>query len=920
MRPLKLTVSAFGPYANEISIDFTKLGESGLYLITGDTGAGKTTIFDAITFALYGEASGDNRESNMLRSKYAANDTRTFVNLEFSYAGKIYKVSRNPEQERPRARGEGNTKEAANAELTLPDGRIITKQRDVNKAVSDIIGLDCNQFTQIAMIAQGDFLKLLNAPTEERKVIFQKIFCTHNYSKLQEALKTETLGLNRQYEEIAKSVAQYIDNFSCDENSMYSQIINDAKRNRNYSADTIELLMKVIQSEDESEKRLDEEIAKITKEIENITVRITKAESILSAKERLCEIARSIDNKAKEKAQLQYDYDEAKKSQPQIIEVSKLIEKIENEFDLYDEHEEKNRAQYENLNSLEQLNKQLMELESSNEANNHALEEYRVKLSVLENVGADKVKYETQKTELERRMNSIVSLEKDFNELSRCQRDLNIAQTIYKEAQLKAEDSRKKYEAMHKSFLDEQAGILAQNLKEGLPCPVCGSTIHPHLAEVSDCAPNQQELKKCESQTKQLEELANKASEDAGKKKGILEEKQLSVEKMCAECFPNKNGKWEEIIKEEKENLCKKILECEQKIADIVQQIKEKENLVKTITDSEKKKANLGDEITDLKTKSAALISTINNLKDCICTLEKKLSYKDKNAAQEKKNELLIVKQQLEEKLSTTEDLLNKCVAEINQFEADKRAIENHAKESIDIDIEVERAKSKEYTNEQTQLSKYRDEVHSRNVSNRNILNSVREQLKNYFEIEEKLTWIKALSDTANGTISGKDKIMLETYIQMAYFDRVIARANTRLMFMSSGQYELIRQVQAGNLRSQSGLELNVIDHYNGSERSVKTLSGGESFKAALSLALGLSDEIQSSVGGIRLDTMFVDEGFGSLDEDSLQQAIKALVELSDENRLVGIISHVAELKERIDKQIYIYKDKTGGSKIAIRN
>ena len=222
MRPNKLIMSAFGPYAGRVELNLDKLGKSGLYLITGDTGAGKTTIFDAITYALFGEASGDNRETTMFRSKYADLDTPTLVELYFSYGDKEYYVKRNPEYERPRTRGDGVTTEKANAELKLPDGRIITKLKEVNNAIVEILGVDRNQFTQIAMIAQGDFLKLLLASTDERKKIFQKLFKTQNYYVLQEKLKSESGKLSHEYDEIKSSIEQYINGIACNEDNVLS--------------------------------------------------------------------------------------------------------------------------------------------------------------------------------------------------------------------------------------------------------------------------------------------------------------------------------------------------------------------------------------------------------------------------------------------------------------------------------------------------------------------------------------------------------------------------------------------------------------------------------------------------------------------------------------------------------------------------
>lgn len=245
-------------------------------------------------------------------------------------------------------------------------------------------------------------------------------------------------------------------------------------------------------------------------------------------------------------------------------------------------------------------------------------------------------------------------------------------------------------------------------------------------------------------------------------------------------------------------------------------------------------------------------------------------------------------------------------------------ALTAQLKDAEEIDVDTEKKRQTELTTEKADLTKAITVISSRLDRNGEALKNIRKGSGRLTEVETKWTWVKALSNTANGNIGGKEKIMLETYVQMTYFDRILARANTRFMIMSGGQYELKRRIEAENNRSQSGLELDVIDHYNGTERSVKTLSGGESFKASLSLALGLSDEIQSSAGGIRLDTMFVDEGFGSLDDESLQQAMRALYGLTEGNRLVGIISHVSELKEKIDKQIVVTKEKSGGSRAEI--
>ena len=294
------------------------------------------------------------------------------------------------------------------------------------------------------------------------------------------------------------------------------------------------------------------------------------------------------------------------------------------------------------------------------------------------------------------------------------------------------------------------------------------------------------------------------------------------------------------------------------------------------------------------------------------------MKFKSKKEAEETvkhlKNGIQLHKNALEKVETEYADLEKELAGLKGKIDQLKKQLES--KEDIDTEKLLEEKNA--LTEKKTELTEKSETISTRIYTNNRAKENISKKATELTTIEEKWTWVKALSNTANGNISGKEKIMLETYIQATFFDRIIDRANTRLMVMSGGQYELIRRQEASNYRSQSGLELDVKDHYNGSIRNVKTLSGGESFKASLSLALGLSDEIQSNAGGIKLDTMFVDEGFGSLDEESLQQAIKALADLSEGNRLVGIISHVAELKERIDKQVIVTKEKTGGSKVTI--
>ena len=318
--------------------------------------------------------------------------------------------------------------------------------------------------------------------------------------------------------------------------------------------------------------------------------------------------------------------------------------------------------------------------------------------------------------------------------------------------------------------------------------------------------------------------------------------------------------------------------------------------------------------LTEINDAVKAKIAENDSLEKRIAELKAKLTFETKAEAE---TEITALTEKAEELVKSCEDALkalNESNEKLASLEAAKKEIVKRIGEDIAIDLEKETEKLTILEAQLAELDRQAKTVHSRIGTNQSALDNIKQKSGDLVATEKKYAWVKALSNTANGQLSGKEKIMLETYIQMNYFDRIINRANTRLMIMTDGQYDLVRRKEALSKSGQSGLDLDVIDHYNGSHRSVKSLSGGESFKASLALALGLADEIQSSAGGIKLDTMFVDEGFGSLDEESLAAAMKALSSLAEGNRLVGIISHVGELKQKIDKQIIVKKDKVGGS------
>ena len=921
MRPLKLTMSAFGPYAGRTEIDFEKLGTAGLYLITGDTGAGKTTLFDAITFALYGEPSGDNRETVMLRSKYADRTTPTEVELVFSCGEKGYRVRRNPEYDRPKARGEGFTTEKAGAELIFDDGHVITKLKEVNSAMIEILGIDRGQFTRIAMIAQGDFLKLLLASTDERKRIFRKIFHTDLYSRLQERLKEENSHLRSQHRQTVAGIRQYAEGIVApgdDEKAV--EILEkistcSGEEAAVWSGEAQEMLERLIDSDRQTqqelitrEKRLDEEIGSLDREL-------TRAMELEKAARLRSESERALETEKPRLEQLERIFHETEKRMPEAQQLTKEIAAVEAQKDDYDKLEEKLRMLKAAQRDVEELSEKLerkKEAERMLRDRAAALDEEMERLA-----GADSEKtiLTARRSQAEDRSGELKQLSADVVSLKAVEKELSSAQRQYMEAEKNAVVMKEKYETMNRAYLHQQAGILASGMEAGQPCPVCGSTSHPHPASLPDGAPTKEELEFSKEASERAEEKRRMCSEKSGRIKGAFEEKKTAVEKKAQELLESPAA---EILDEEIRRQSQLLEKLDGQLKAVEAQVSRKAAIEKERPRLTKELDEMGAEIrllSDRLTHRAAEEMAASEQADA---LRKTLKYDSRDKADEAVAAMEKKREDIESAVRETRKAMEDCDKKITVLRGKIEETTKLLKNDEKVDREEADARRKELVYEKKILQKDIGDIRLRLSSNLRTRDAMTEKMKELKAIDSKWSWVGALSDTANGNIAGKEKIMLETFVQTAYFDRVISRANVRLMVMTGGQYELKRSRQAENNRSQSGLELDVTDHYNGSERSVKTLSGGESFKASLSLALGLADELQATAGGIRLDTMFVDEGFGSLDEESLQQALKALADLAEGNRLVGIISHVSDLKERIDRQIVVKKDRNGGSRVQV--
>ncbi|MBR6743926.1 MAG: SMC family ATPase [Clostridia bacterium] len=920
MRPTKLTVSAFGPYAEKITLEFDRLGENGLYLITGNTGAGKTSIFDAIAYVLYDKPSSDVRDDSMLRAKYAAPSLETYVEMEFLYRNQPYRVRRNPEYERPKTRGGGTTKQSPKAELQYPDGHIVSKnKKEVTKAIEALLGIDRNQFLQIAMIAQGDFLRLLLAKTDERKAIFRKIFKTQIFESVQLQLKEDVKQLSAKLEESSKSILAYSKNIVCDPHH-YLVYEAEAVRNGAFSTeDTVKLLEILIEDDRMRENQISSRSSIVAQALSMANVNIGKAKEyqknlalLREKKERLSEMEARL-------AQAGEDLEVQRARQSQRDRNEADIAELEATIPRYDELHILKREISALDEQIQRESREKTDCVTASMGKERDLLRMRAQHLELQDADARKGQLEVSKNQLLAEEYALNGLLDDLNGYAKLCNEYQQKQTEYLLCASQFRSAAAEHQRLQLAFLNEQAGIMATTLTDGEPCPVCGAHHHPSPARTTRSAPSESDLKKAKAVADDLQAVADRKSAECARLKGQAETElakmQAKIEELLG-AYP-----WERV----RDELIKKINAVRRNLSSLEKVIEEENNRLSIKKTLERKIPELENEIALARTKTEALTKSLSASQakreekaNRVSAIAATLKYYERGIAVVTLANLKQRREDMKKALENAMLAFNAIDKSVSVLHGEIASLEKIIEAAADIDLETE-LKNRVQLMELTELlQKDFSDVSSRLFINRNALEQIRKNAAKACEHETTYRWLNALSETANGGLGGKEKIMFETYVQMEYFDRILCRANFQLRRMTGGQYEMLRHEAKGDLKAQSGLDLDVIDHYNGSVRPVHSLSGGEAFKAALSLALGLSDEIQASAGGVRLDCMFIDEGFGSLDDESLRVAVSVLQELTEGNRLVGIISHVSELKNKIEKQIVVTKEISGGSRCRI--
>ena len=1039
MKPLRLELSAFGPYAGLCAVDFASLGPSGLFLITGDTGAGKTTLFDGISYALFGETSGENRKNGGLRSDFAPPETRTEVTLTFSHRGEVY--TRRPEQSRPKKRGEGLIHQAAEAELFLPDGRTVSKTTEVTAEITALLRFDYTQFKQLCMLAQGEFLRLLLADSKSRGEILRRIFGTGILQRFQ----LELLELARQKGgEVLAARTHVGDNcrrILAEEGSPLAEAREAAAHEDGFYAawDLCALLERqnrmdaACLAEQERELRQLDEEQRRTADALGRAREMEEKRRLLAAREQdlalmredaaemealrgslhdaamAAELAepralwqtanRAYREKERDAGRADQDYAQAEADlqalAPQLEEIPKKTARLR-----------EREAQAARLSGLLPVYERL-------EA--HRQDDGRVE-AALEALRQDRKEAGMQETEIDRMLRQMqetyraldaaplqlqrdraaheeaLRLQAEYEDLKKAAAALTAETAAHVRLREQWEAAQSVYEnaaatalRLDRLYFAAQAGIFAASLRDGTPCPVCGSPHHPSPAALPKEAPGEAALEAAKEKRDALEARCRRLSEEAGRMSAVWEEKRRAfAARMTTAGFdpdPANTGTVLDTALEENRVRIRALTEA---VARDEQALAEREALPSMIEEwtarreahtlAEKAREERERELLSVQAAAKAgeaacladippSLPTIGALRqeDAAIRADIRRLTDELDAVSRRRDELTLRRERfltardearsaveilaasaagretayltaLSERHFTDDAAMQAALLPPGEQQARQRRLEEYAAALHAAEADVNRLTAEtagaSHTAAEMEALKERQatlaagieerreqgsSLSSRLDQNRRILAELREKLREHEALEKEYLSLRELADVANGRLAGKKRIAFETAVQAVYFDEILGEANRRLAGMTNNRYRLVRHEDAERLNDR-GLELGVIDGHTGKERHVSTLSGGEGFIASLALALGLSDVVQRRSGGVVVETLFVDEGFGSLDAESLDTAVKTLQTLAGADRLIGIISHVDELKERIDKKILVRRSPRGST------
>jgi len=1038
MRAIRLKLTAFGPYLQEQIVDFNDLGKESIFLITGPTGAGKTTIFDAICYALYGRASGSDREQDSLRSDFANADEQTEVQFTFSLHEQTYEVTRKPKQVRKKARGDGYTDEPAQATLyEIVDGEkqlMASRITMINEIIQDKIGFDYDQFSKMVLIPQGEFRKLISENSREREAVLQSIFNTYVYKKLTEELRSQA----KQLEEEIKSLDHLIQHETMKIKWEHEQIDE---------SDTIEKIVEKLQDEmakieqqiqlDGKERKKREELLEKAQNIyymnQTLEQKFSEYEQLLQEQKEL-DVKTPIIEEKKSKLQLalkaqnvipyeeqsnarkkewQEQQEKVKKQQEKVTIITtshetiqrKHQEESEKQGDLEKIQEEIKQAkqhmeQINHYNTLKQdaekihlksetEHKQLTKLEENIKKCEQDIEKIDQELSKEQEVT---ITYYQTKDQLDKAQHTLKKLDHLLTEYNKLEKLRSHYLSIHKQYQEKSralENLQEKYEHLDNKQKEQYAAYMAHQLETGEACPVCGSLEHPskavhqtELVNLTSFEELKQKLQKKQEAFLTFEKVYNDCKSDGRSQRDIVNNLQQDLAEEGKDLHSEADKDIDLITINKQRTTCQQVitdLERQQKETSLLLAKMKEQKTAKTDLLSQKDsfkqtfdQLNLNYQTTqnealqtrtrlaDLEKQLPAGIHDTEEFKQQLIKQEK--VYEQKSLQWEEIKQAYQVSLEEAQKETTLLNALHSFTEEIkarfdDQFNYFSQSVKDSGFSSIEnyqqakMPLEQQEMIKKEIEQFETrtkqllfQIQQLKDQIKDQarpkldklqeNIDIQRVelqkqvdhLHNLRSKQETNKEINEQIKLNKTkqttlkdeyyivgdLADLSHG--NNQLRLSFERYVLASFLDEILSQANIRLDRMTEYRYQLIRSGQVAKQGAQSGLDLEVLDHHTGQQRSVKTLSGGEGFKASLSLALGLADVVQAHAGGIQMDTLFIDEGFGTLDETSLQQAIDCLKDLQDSNRLLGIISHVPHLKDEIHAKLEITPSPRGST------
>ncbi|PLR79857.1 ATP-dependent dsDNA exonuclease [Bacillus canaveralius] len=1036
MKPLKLMLQAFGPYAGSETIDFTTLGSRTMFVISGKTGSGKTTIFDGISYAIYGEASGEDRDGPGLRSQFAREEVLTEVALEFSLREKTYYIVRSPQQDKRKERGDGHTTIGARSELYVLNETgerqlLAANVRDTNEKIKEIMLIDSNQFRQILMIPQNEFRKLLTSDSKDKEQILQRLFHTEIYKRIEEKLKEEATLLKKNVENQIEDRNRTISAVHVLDNKELITLLTETPLNDSViiplikqEVDAMSTLLEKIEKEgkarQEDRDKLQQQIYEAEliikqlntkKELEAKIIVLEEQKSAFEKKEKDISLAHKAALLSQQEElchRLKLELDESKKLRDGVLLSKKGLEEKLTEYEkayLFEKgrEDERKKAAEEvsrllsiesDVRSFADLNEQVSSLRSKLDESVSQQQQSEASMTKTEKLLKDMLeeKLDIEKAQIaylenERKLEKLNAEHEKLTKFEQLlvkekQAESTYAQrkNMFEHTQSRLMDARALVDNLEENWIHGQAAILAGKLEDGSRCPVCGSEHHPLPADASsESVPNEQDIKAAKQEAAALEQEKAKvesamfesqsllnsliqnrselqaqinleSGENSGEQVRMLKINMEAEREKLSEIQRQLQGKKTKLAQvtavihkaeEQKQAIQVQLQELARAIQDLTIQYTEKrtnlmrieqtipesirtlaaykselENAEKRVRNLQQRHEKAQELYNATKEKLAGETARHNELENQATSLERKLGI-EREAFKNKLSEQGFENYNVYAEAKKTEAEVVELEHAVRQYREEYRSVsDRHAefsellKDVKEPDLESMNENFKQITEQIKELQERYTDLLMKKRNNENIVLKVDEINATMKALEEKYNVIGHLFEISKG--QNTYRITFERFVLAAFLDDILAEANVRLGKMTNGRYELLRKTDRSKGNAQSGLELLVFDQYTGQERHVKTLSGGESFKAALSLALGLATVVQQYAGGVSLETMFIDEGFGTLDPESLDQAVEALMDIQSSGRLVGIISHVPELKERIDARLEVIASQSG--------